>query len=82
MQVSLDISLYPLNAEYKAPILRFIEALRGYGGFELRSNSLSTQLFGDYTAIWTALGTELPRAFGADFNSVAVVKIVSVNVEE
>ena len=80
VSISLDISLYPLTPEYKAPILGFIERLRGYEGFEVMSNPLSTQLYGDFEAIWGALGTELPRAFGAEFASVAVMKVVSVDV--
>ena len=82
MGASLDISFYPLHTEYKAPILAFIEALRGYEGFELKYNPLSTQLYGDFSAIWNALATELPRAFGAEYASVAVIKVVGVNVVE
>ena len=82
MRASLDISLYPLTPDYKAPILAFIEALRGYTGFELQYNPLSTQLYGDFEAIWAALGTELPRAFGAEHTSIAVIKVVSVDVVE
>lgn len=82
MQVSLDISLYPLTPEYKAPILAFIRALRVHEGFEVRTNPLSTQLYGDYAAVWAALGQELPRAFGAEHTSIAVIKVVSINVEE
>ena len=82
MRISLDISLYPLDPDYKQPIINFINALRGYDGFEMHFNSLSTQLFGDYTAIWNALGKELPRAFGEQHTSVAVLKIVSLDVLE
>lgn len=80
MRISADISLYPLHADYKAPILNFIEALRGYPDLELRANALSTQLFGEFADVWGALGTELPRAFGADHTSVAVIKVVGVDV--
>ena len=80
MSVSLDISLYPLTPEYKAPILAFIDALRGYDGFEVMANPLSTQLYGDFAAVWGALAAELPRAFGAEHTSIAVIKVVSVDV--
>ncbi len=82
MNISLDISLYPLTPAYKSPILNFIEALRAYEGFEIKTNPLSTQLYGDYQAIWQALGKELPAAFGAEHTSIAVLKIVSVDVLE
>lgn len=80
MSISLDISLYPLSPDYKAPILGFIAALEGYGGFEVLRNPLSTQLYGDFEAVWSALAVELPRAFGAEHTSVAVIKVVSVDV--
>ena len=82
MRISLDISLYPLHQDYKQPILDFIEALRQYDQLELRYNSLSTQLFGEFDEVWRALGEELPKAFGAQHTSVAVIKVVSVDVIE
>lgn len=80
VSISLDISLYPLNADYKAPILGFITALEGYDGFEVMRNPLSTQLYGGFEEIWSALAVELPRAFGAEHTSIAVLKVVSVDV--
>jgi len=62
------------------PILRFIEALRGYPDIEMLANPLSTQLYGDFDLVWTAVGKELRAAFGADFTEVAVIKVVSVDV--
>ena len=78
--ISLDISLYPLTSEYKQPILGFIEALRKYEGFEMMTNPLSTQLYGDFQKIWSALEVELPRALGSNYTSVVVLKLVSVDV--
>jgi len=52
MNISLDISLYPLTPDYKKPILAFIEALRTYEGIEILMNPLSTQLYGDFNLVW------------------------------
>lgn len=80
MGTSLEISLYPLTPEYVKPIRRFIDALNTYEGFEVMTNAMSTQLHGDFAAVWEALGKELPRAFGAAHASVAVIKVLSIDV--
>ena len=80
MNISLDISLYPLTPDYKKPILAFIEALRTYEGIEILMNPLSTQLYGDFNLVWGAVGKELLAAFGAEYTEIAVLKVVSVDV--
>jgi len=82
MRISLDISLYPLTPEYKSPILGFIRALRSYDSLEVRSNPLSTQVHGEFSEVWEALGTELQKTFEDEHTSVAVMKAVSVDVTE
>ena len=79
-RTSVDISLYPLHADYKAPILRFIDALQQTEGLDVMTNPLSTQVYGPFSLVWDTLGRLLPEVFGADFNSVAVLKVVSVDV--
>ncbi|GLX86407.1 hypothetical protein tloyanaT_26600 [Thalassotalea loyana] len=49
MQVSFDISLYPLaEAEYKDEIWAFIERLNRLDGLKVITNGMSTQVFGEY----------------------------------
>ncbi len=79
-RISVDISLYPLHADYKAPILQFIGKLREVEGCEILANPLSTQLYGPFDLVWGALGRLLPEVFGEEFNSVVVLKVVSVDV--
>lgn len=80
MNISLDISLYPLTPDYKKPILSFIEALRKYPEIDILTNPLSTQLYGDFDLVWSVVGKELHAAFGAAFTEIAVIKVVSVDV--
>lgn len=82
MQISLDISLYPMHKEYITPILQFIKALNTYEGFSIATNPLSTQLHGDFNKIWSALAIELPKCFGTDYTNIVVIKLVSKNVIE
>jgi len=80
MNISLDISLYPLTPDYKKPILDFIEALKQYPEIDILYNPLSTQLYGDFDTVWNAVGKELSKAFGAAYTEIAVIKVVSVDV--
>ena len=80
LTTSVDISLYPLHAEYKAPILRFIRALQAVEGVTVLTNPLSTQVYGRFEEVWAVLGRLLPEVFGERFTSVVVLKVVSVDV--
>lgn len=82
MGSSLDISFYPFRPDYKAPILAFIRGLQAHDDLEVKTNPLSTQVYGEFDRVWAVVGAELRRAFGEDYASVAVVKVVSVNVVE
>lgn len=55
MRITVDISMYPLNADYKPAIKAFIRKLREYEGLILVTNQLSTQINGDFTLVSTAL---------------------------
>ena len=50
MKVSVDISLYPLDKNYEAPIVAFIEKLKA-SPFTILENPLSTQVYGEYDAV-------------------------------
>lgn len=49
MQISIEISLYPLAEEkFKTEIWAFIKRLRNIAGLNVVTNGMSTQVFGDY----------------------------------
>ena len=49
MQISIEISLYPLAEEkFKSEIWNFIKRLRAVDGLKVVTNGMSTQVFGDY----------------------------------
>ncbi len=55
MQLSVEISKYPLANDYKAPIKAFIERIAAVEGLTVISNTMSTQIFGDYDQVMQAL---------------------------
>lgn len=79
MQVSVDISLYPLNADYKTPILRFIEAIEEEPGVEIVRNDLATQVYGEFRTVMNLLSREFEQTLMDDEASIFVIKMVGGN---
>jgi uncharacterized protein YqgV (UPF0045/DUF77 family) len=76
MEIGVEISLYPLNADFIAPIQDFIDRLNADGRFKVHTNSLSTQVFGRYEDIMSALTRELRVTFEHNDKSVFVMKVL------
>ena len=79
MNISLDISMYPLQDEFCQPIIDFIERLEQSPGLVLERNSLSTQVFGDYRTIMNLMTKELETVFEQNPHTIFVMKMVGVN---
>lgn len=79
MNVSLDISMYPLKDEFCQPIIDFINRLEQAPGLVLERNSLSTQVFGDLQTIMGLMTKELETVFEQNPHTVFVMKMVGVN---
>jgi len=77
VSVSVDISLYPLKENFITPIDDFIASLQKYENIEVRTNSISTQLFGEYDTIMDILKKEISKTFDIEKNVVLNVKIVN-----
>ena len=77
MQVSIELSLYPLNEKFISPIDDFINRLETYNIIEVRKNSMSTQLFGEFDVLMNILKIEMGKTFKKEFNSVFNLKIVN-----
>jgi uncharacterized protein YqgV (UPF0045/DUF77 family) len=76
MHLSVEISKYPLADDYIGPIKSFIEQLNKYPEVTVQSNTLSTQLFGDYDAVMQALHECIRWSFERYGKVVFVVKFV------
>ena len=76
MRIAVDISLYPLNADYVPPIRSFIDRIKGHPGLTLEYNSLSTQLSGELDAVFAALKAEIARSFASPQRCVFVLKML------
>jgi len=79
MQTSVEISYYPLNEEYIPPIRGFIDRINTYDGLTIRTNGMSTQVFGEYDVLMDALTKEIKQSFNHP-HSVFVMKIINADL--
>ncbi|MBK7409414.1 MAG: hypothetical protein IPL49_01500 [Saprospirales bacterium] len=80
MKISVEISLYPLQEAYETPILEFIGRLRTYPDLVVRTNSMSTQIFGEYETLTRALIREIKTSFESGIPSAMVMKWINIDV--
>lgn len=78
MQISVELTLSPLQDDFEAPIKDFIRTLRN-SGFKVVENPLSTQIFGEYDKIMEFLTDEIKEAFTSLDHVVLSMKIVKGN---
>ncbi len=79
MEISVDISMYPLQKEFETPILAFIDQLEKEASVEVVRNELSTQVHGDYKVIMALLEKEMFSVFTEIPDSIFVLKFVGNN---
>jgi len=75
MKISVELTLTPLQNEFKQPILNFIEKLRA-SGLKIVETPLSTQVYGDYDTVMNLLTTEIKEAFELIENGFIFIKII------
>ena len=76
MQLSVEISKYPLAAEYIEPIKGFIAELNQQPGLHVLTNTMSTQIFGEYEQVMAALQHCMRRSFERYGKVIFVCKFI------
>lgn len=75
MNISVELTLIPLQDNFEGPIIKFIQQLRT-SGFTVMENPLSTQIYGEYDSLMTYLTKEIKAAFENENNVLLNMKIV------
>jgi len=65
MDIGVEISLYPLKADFVPAIHEFLERLNSAAQVRVVTNSMSTQIYGPYDAVMRALHDALRTTFEA-----------------
>lgn len=81
MNISVEISYYPLRVEYIPHIKDFIHRIKSHEALEVKSNTMSTQVFGDYDTVMQALSEEIRRSFELP-HSIFVLKIINSDLRK
>ena len=77
MRIAVDISLYPLDADYVPPIKDFIERLNRQPGLRVETNAMSTQVSGEHDARVRGAGRrDRRRRSRATARAVFVMKVL------
>ena len=77
MRVAVDISLYPLDADFIPPIKDVIERLNRYPDIAVATNPMSTQLRGEFDIVMDALKKEIGTTFDALPKAVFAIRILN-----
>ncbi|MBT8320978.1 MAG: thiamine-binding protein [Eudoraea sp.] len=75
MQVSVELTLSPLQDKFEPPIIAFIQKLRA-SGFKVMENPLSTQIYGNYDQLMPFLQEAMKEALIYTEHGLFFMKIV------
>lgn len=80
MRTTIEISLYPLDADYIPPIKDFIDRLNLYPELTVVTNAMSTQIAGDHHRLFEILAKETAQTFSEAGRRVFVLKVLGGEV--
>lgn len=80
MKASIDISMYPLDKDYKLFILNYIDRLKSYDDIEVVCNTLTTQVYGDYDRLMEIFTKENKKSMKSNPAMVIVAKIINADL--
>lgn len=75
MNISVELTLTPIQDNYEPAIINFIKQMRA-SGLKVKENPLSTQVYGDYDEVMGILNKEIKTAFEAIDRGLIYIKIV------
>lgn len=76
MEIAVEISMYPLSESYLAPIQGFIDSLRANPRLHVVTNTMSTQVLGEYDVVWDALREAMRGSLASGPRAVFVTKFL------
>jgi uncharacterized protein YqgV (UPF0045/DUF77 family) len=82
MNVSIELSMYPLGREYIPEIKAFIARLKKDEQVECQVNGMSTQIFGEYRHVMQLLNDEMASTFEQDGKCVFVMKVINGHLKK
>ena len=81
MKTSVEIGYYPLNDNYLAHIKDFIKRLNAHDNLVAKTNGMSTQVFGEFDAVMSAITLEIKKSFDLP-HSVFMLKVINNDLDK
>lgn len=81
MQLTADLSLYPIQDEYIPVIQAFIDAVKRHDDLKVACNAMSTQIAGEHDRVFEVVSRELAASYERFGAQVLVVKFIPGIVE-
>lgn len=81
MELSVEISKYPLTEDYIPAIKSFIERLQATDGLSVVGNTMSTQIFGEYDLVMSVLSKEMKHSYEQFGKAIFVCKFIGANLD-
>ncbi len=83
MNLSVEISMYPLQDNYKAKIKDFLDHINQQAAdVEIRTSNMSTRLFGEYDAVTALLNQAMQHSMKTHGKIVFVCKYLEGDARE
>lgn len=76
MRAAIEISMYPLGSDYRPEIQAFIDRLNTYGELTVKTNALSTQIWGELDRVMRILAEEMASSAAKGPQLVFVMKVL------
>ena len=77
MKTTIEISNYPLNADYIPPIQDFIDRLNLNTNIAVKTNATSTHIVGEYDEVMVILQKEIKASFEKYGKMIFVMKVLN-----
>ncbi|HEA31270.1 MAG TPA: hypothetical protein ENH91_14980 [Leeuwenhoekiella sp.] len=81
MNISVELTLTPIQDDYEPAIINFIKSLRD-ADLKVIENPLSTQVYGEYDQVMKILQKEMKTALEAVERGLLYIKIVKSDRSE
>lgn len=77
MNVSVDISLYPLTEDFLTVVDEFIQRLKNEPDLTVKVNDLSTQVFGEYQTVLSKVNAAMQTTHEKTPKAAFVMKVLN-----
>jgi uncharacterized protein YqgV (UPF0045/DUF77 family) len=78
MEISIELTLTPLQDDFEGPIIEYIKAFRA-SGCTLNETPLSTQIYGEFSLVMNHITEATRKAFEKTDHIILQMKIAKSN---